>query len=448
MESRVSDLLILGGGPAGLAAAWYGHRRGMQVTLLEAAPVAGGNVRTIEVDRFRFDTGAHRFHAKDRQVTAEVIALLGEELRQIDVPSAIREDRSYVAFPLDPVDLLRHLGPGAIVRAAGDLLRARLGRLPRSPNFTELSTYRYGASIAERFLLGYTEKLWGVDPAELAPEVSGQRLRGIDLRTFLRLFRRDASGRTRHLDGTFLYPVRGIGTITDRLIDALPEGTIHLGSPVTRISLSGSRIDAVHTPKQTFRPTGSTRVISTLPIDLLGTIVQPPLPTATGHQLERLRFRTLRLALFGIARERISRYASVYFPSRSVPFTRLYESKNRSAAMAPAGRTGIALELPTGPGERWLEATAAEVLGAGRELLAREFGIGPEEILLEREIRLPNAYPVLTLEATRSLASVTDRLQTIDNLSLLGRNQSFRYLHIHDLLRQARELLEQIDTTP
>ena len=102
---------ILGGGPAGLAAGFFAHRARFDVELFEAGEVVGGNARTIVRDGFRFDTGAHRFHAKDPFVTAIVRELLGDDLIEVDAPSAIYDAGRLIDFPLRVDDLLRSSGP-------------------------------------------------------------------------------------------------------------------------------------------------------------------------------------------------------------------------------------------------------------------------------------------------------------------------------------------------
>ena len=444
MSPKTESLLILGGGPAGLAAAWYGSRAGLDVTLLEASGVSGGNARTFEIDRFRFDTGAHRFHDRDPEVTADVRRLLGDDLRRIDVPSAIREGGRFLDFPLDPVGLLRHLSVREIIDAGLQLVRARMRGVGSNPDFREYAVHRYGRSIAERYLLGYSRKLWGVDPAHLAPEVAGGRLRGIDLRTFLNLALRKRTERTRHLDGSFWYPVGGIGMIADAISESLPSGSIHLNEPVVRIETDGDRVVCVVTSEQEYEVDPGTAVISTLPADLFVRIVTPAPPEDIRRAGEGMEFRTLRLVLGGIERRSLSPYASVYFPSPSVPFTRLYESTNRSRSMAPEGNTAIALELPTGPDDPWSAASDEAVLGTAMRLLESEFGVTEREVRFLRTITIPNAYPVLTVDGTRRAEQTGGWIGTFSNLYPLGRNQTFRYLHLHDLLRAGRDLVVRL----
>ncbi len=54
---RETDVAVVGGGMAGLAAAYELHRRGASFVLIEAAPRLGGVVRTERVDGFTLDAG-------------------------------------------------------------------------------------------------------------------------------------------------------------------------------------------------------------------------------------------------------------------------------------------------------------------------------------------------------------------------------------------------------
>jgi protoporphyrinogen oxidase len=87
-------LLILGAGPAGLAAAHYAHKAKLSFEVLELADFVGGNARTIQVGEHKFDTGAHRIHDKIPHVTAEIKEILGEEMRAVDSPSKVRTGNS------------------------------------------------------------------------------------------------------------------------------------------------------------------------------------------------------------------------------------------------------------------------------------------------------------------------------------------------------------------
>ena len=64
-ERRVA---ILGGGVAGLSAAWKLAERGLGVDLYEAAPALGGMAGSWERNGYTWDFGPHRFHTKNQAI--------------------------------------------------------------------------------------------------------------------------------------------------------------------------------------------------------------------------------------------------------------------------------------------------------------------------------------------------------------------------------------------
>lgn len=73
-------VLCIGGGPAGLPAAYPFSRRGYPVTVLEADPRhLGGLARTIADGGYLCDIGRHRFFSKSAEMTRLWEEILGED---------------------------------------------------------------------------------------------------------------------------------------------------------------------------------------------------------------------------------------------------------------------------------------------------------------------------------------------------------------------------------
>ena len=430
-----SMLAILGGGVAGLSAALEAERRGLPYELFEAGRELGGNARTFDVGGFRFDTGAHRLHDRFPEVTARVRGLLGNALRRIDEPSRIQYAGSFVDFPLDPWNLVRNLPARYCLRAGFDLVRARIGPRPTPAHLAQLAIQRYGRAIAEPFLIRYSEKLWGCPADQLSVEVAGRRLEGLNLWRILRGARRGRSGPSAHLEGSFLYPRDGIGSIARAMIDACRAGTLHTRAPVTAIEHDGRRVLAVVVRGE--RRVAVRRVISTLPLAAQLSLLDPAPDAALLAAARELDFRHLILVAVFLRRARVTRYASTYFPDARWPFTRVHEPTVRSAAMAPVGHTSLVAELPCFCSdevwERDDEALAARVTDA----LVETSMIARGEIVGTAVRRLRNAYPILRTGAAELAARLRTALAGLENLDLVGRAATFRYLHIHDLMRSA-----------
>ena len=65
MEARSpqTDVVVVGGGMAGLTAACYLAREQMEVTVFEKASYLGGRAATQEFDGFRFNRGGHALYS-------------------------------------------------------------------------------------------------------------------------------------------------------------------------------------------------------------------------------------------------------------------------------------------------------------------------------------------------------------------------------------------------
>jgi protoporphyrinogen oxidase len=435
------SLTVLGGGPAGLAAGLYGHRHGLDVQVVEANDTVGGNARTLQLGPFRYDTGAHRFHDKNADITADVRALLGEDLRRVDAPSQICWRGRRIDFPLAPYDLLRKLPLSLLGQIAWEQLR-----IPRysddAAHFEEMALDSYGATLARLFLLNYTEKLWGADAAALSPRVAGDRLEGLDLKTFVLEAFGGRTDKARHLDGSFYYPRHGYGQIAEATADALGRHRIHTGTPVTALHHAGGRIERVELDGE--RTIEVEQVVSTLPLPVLLRLLAPDPPADVRDRVDGLRFRHLRLVVLGLDTPRLTPNASLYFPSADVPFTRLYEPKNRSPDMAPDDQTVVVLELPCHHDDEAWSQPADELKAAARALLAAQGLADGADVVASDVHAVPFAYPILEVGTEDTVERLRTYLDRFDNLHRLGRSADFTYTHVHTLYARAKALTEQL----
>lgn len=438
------SVTILGGGPAGLAAGLYARRRGLNVRLFEANETVGGNARTLRLGPFRYDTGAHRFHDKDPEVTAEVKGLLGDDLHRVDAPSQICWRGRRIDFPPAPFDLTHKLPLRLLARIAWEQLTIPGHADSDAGHFEAMAQQSYGPTLAKLFLLNYTEKLWGRPADQLLPQVAGDRLEGLDLKTFFFEAFRTAEQKARHLDGSFYYPTHGYGMIAEATADAMGREHIRTNAQITALEHDGSRIEQVVVNDQ-WR-VAPQRVISTLPLTLVLRLLDPPPAPGIRRLVGSIQFRHLRLAVLGIDRPRLTSNASLYFPSRDVPFTRLYEPKNRSEHMAPADRTVVVLELPCELDDPDWERSPSELKRTAWALLGSQGLVDPEqhEIVAFDSHAVPFAYPILEVGTEETAEELKTYLDRFDNLHRLGRSATFAYTHVHNLFAQARDLTARL----
>ena len=105
-RSSQADVVVIGGGMAGLTAACYLARAGAGVTLFENAPYLGGRAATRRFDGFLFNRGGHALY------TGGAASRVFEELgitygRGIPKDTCVLQGGKLSPFPADPLGLLR-----------------------------------------------------------------------------------------------------------------------------------------------------------------------------------------------------------------------------------------------------------------------------------------------------------------------------------------------------
>jgi len=436
------QLTILGGGPAGLALAFYAHRHDLSFRLFEKSPKLGGLCRTFKWGKHRYDSGAHRFHDKDPESSRDIRALLAQELHEVTSASKVLISGSLIDFPPTPLKLLRSAKPrqlGAILR---DFITSRWRKRPEV-SFSDFAANRFGSTLANQFLLNYSEKVWGLPADQLSVDVATKRLQGMSLRSLL-VELLSPSRRTSHIDGHFLYPRLGYGQLTDAMVSSLPSEGLRTEHEVIALEHSDDQIRRIRFSNgQDITPSGL--VLSTLPITRLVRLLRPALPETVQEAARGLRFRQIRLFYLRLSKKRHSRNASIYIPNSNVCITRVSEPKNRSEMMAPSDETGLLVEVPCSVDSDLFHLSNGALL----DRVQRELeGLGlrkRKEVLGWRHHHLADAYPVYSLDYSEKLETISKGLSEFKNLRTLGRNGHFFYSHLHDQMSFARSFISQLE---
>lgn len=420
---------MLGGGPAGLSAAWELACGGARVLVVEREDDTGGLCRTHVRDGYRFDMGGHRFITADRELLDRVVALAGKDLLLAERTSEVALLGKRFKYPLEPRDLLEKLPPQLAVRALASFLRQRLRPRKAPKSFEDWATQRFGRVLYELFLGPYTEKVWGVAPSQLSPEWAPQRISFRNLSEVARtLLRRRSNNPQRTYAKTFLYPRLGMGQLFTRVREAA-EGAgaeVLCGSTVAGFEVEGGRVVAarLNTPQGPAR-VACDWVLSTIPLPSLVGLVDPSLAASLG---QRLPFRPVRFLNLGLRAAKVLPTTWRYVGEGGLRAGRLQEPNKRSLAMAPSGRSSLMVEIPYALGD--------EIDGlSDRDLLARiRRELEALEVPLEDDppvvfsVRAPEAYPVHMRDATSARDAAFARLAPLENLRSFGRQGSFRFV--------------------
>ncbi len=181
------DIIVAGGGFAGIYAAWRLARDGASVALLEASDGLGGNLRSRGWGRYRLDAGTHTLDLGQAAARTFYTDVLGDELRILDAPCwASTLGATWTAgferpdFAPDAPDLA-----ALALTELGRLEAATAADVPVTPDTGYLDWYRsmHGHALADA-IEPMVRKVSGSDPALLS----------VDARDALDMFSRPKLG--------------------------------------------------------------------------------------------------------------------------------------------------------------------------------------------------------------------------------------------------------------
>jgi protoporphyrinogen oxidase len=446
------QVVILGGGPAGLAASYALAKSGRRAVVLEGDRQVGGISRTVEYKGYSFDIGGHRFFTKFDEVQRLWEEVLGEDFLVRPRLSRIYYGNRFFDYPLRASNALRNLG---LVEAARCLISYAKSQLsePSDENLEAWVVSRFGQRLFDIFFKTYTEKVWGIPCEEIGAEWASQRIKNLSLGVAIKnallgpVARR---GDIASLIERFHYPRRGPGMMYDRMAErsAALGNPVHLQTRVVAVHHRGPTVESVDVRGDdgAVRAIRGEHFISSIPLTDLVRIMDPPPPPDVLAAARALTYRNLLTIDLIVDAADLFPDNWVYVHSPDLVVGRIQNFGNWSPEMLANPRTSaLGLEYFVSDSDPLWTMSTQELVAFGEDELRKTGLARGARVTDGTVVRAPKAYPVYRIGYREHLDRVVAYVRSFSNLQAVGRYGMFKYNNADHSILTALLAVENID---
>jgi protoporphyrinogen oxidase len=433
-------VVIIGGGPAGLTAAYELSRLGRTSVVLEASNVIGGISQTAEREGWRFDIGGHRFFTKVGQVEQVWHELLDDDEFMVRPRlSRIFYKGKYFDYPLKASNALGNLGIIEAIRCVLSYLWVRIRPPKDQSSFEGWVASRFGWRLYRIFFKTYTEKVWGVPATELQADWAAQRIKNLSLAKAIF----NALKPTRGTDVTslieeFHYPRLGPGMMWERCRDVVVErgSEVLMESPVEKIRHRGGvaigvayrQAGMADRQDRALVEVAADHVVSSMPLSQLVRSFDPPPPAEVVAAADGLGYRDFLTIALVVPEAAGFPDNWIYVHAPEVRLGRIQNFGAWSPYMVKDGRTCLGLEYFVFEGDDLWTMADDDLIALGTRELDTLGLVQPGDVQQGYVVRIPKAYPMYDDTYRANVETIRAWLEAnAPNVHPVGRNGMHKY---------------------
>lgn len=484
--------VIIGAGPAGLTAAFYLLKETQIIPIvLEESDAIGGISRTVSYHGNRMDLGGHRFFSKNEEVNAlwqtlmplqgapslddlllqreKPLAPNGPDPEQTDDVMLVRTRvsriyylRRFFDYPISlKWETIRNMGFWRTCKAGvGYVWSAVFKRKERT--LKDFMINRFGLPLYHMFFESYNEKLWGVNPKDIAPDWGAQRIKGLSLfKAVWSMVRKAFGGKQKQVETSlieqYVYPKKGPGQLWEKMAHEVERmgGQVLMNRSVNRILFDGERVTAVETSDGT-RFSGD-YFFSSMPIFDLVRAMGDTVPQSVQTIAQGLPYRDFITVGVLVDRMKLKNETNcktlgnivpdcwIYVQERDVHMGRMQIFNNWSPYMVkdPLHTVWIGLEYFCAEGDWMWEMPDADFIQMAKDELVKMDIVDADAFLDATRLRIKKAYPAY-FGTYDQFDTVKTYLDGFANLFCIGRNGQHRYNNMDHSMLTAMEAVRAI----
>jgi len=421
---------VLGGGPAGLTAAYTLGLRGKSATVFEGDGIVGGIAKTVEFKGYRFDLGGHRFFTKMKPIEKLWEHVMGEEFLTRPRLSRIFYNGKFFSYPLRARDVVGRLGVVESTRCALSYMWSARHRGRTAETFEEWVTTRFGRRLYDAFFRSYTEKVWGIPGSEIRSQWAAQRIRDFSLWKAMLSILGIRQSQVTTLIEEFRYPRLGPGQMWETFAKRITDGgiDIEMQTRSTKILHGGSRVTGIVVDG----PEGAREhevegLLSSIPLSQLVQQLEPAAPPEVLEAAARLRYRDFVLVALMTDEEEPFPDNWIYLHDPETRAGRVQNFGAWSKDMVRPGTTCLGVEYFCFEGDETWNMSEKDAIDLARTELGNVGLIDPSRVFDGARVQVRKAYPMYDSAYVEAVAVLRAHVARFENLQTFGRNGLHRY---------------------
>jgi len=424
----MAEIVVIGAGVAGLAAAYHAKQAGHEVKVLETRDRWGGLLDHFMVGDFRFDSGVHFAFSSNDQFK--------ELLKQTDYLSHKPEPYNYEQGLWLKHPVQNNLYPLSVADKVAAIIAfiERPSQTDNHDHYRQWLVQQFGEVIAARYPMRYTEKYWTVKAEKLSTAWVGNRLYRPSLDEVLLGALSDQTPQTYYLK-EMLYPRRGgFRAFLDPLIPGLD---LQLNSKVVRIDTDKRYVEMANGNREHYQ-----LLVSSAPLPEL-ILMLDSVPHSVREAAESLWATSAALVSLGFDLPQAGQHLWFYIYDRDIYPSRVHAPYRKAPENAPSGHSSLQFEiyfsrhreLPASP-----DALVEHVIG-----VAEKLKLAPRSAVKVTDYRvLPYANVVFDLGMVARRDLVLDYIRQC-HIFPIGRFGLWDYLWSDQSYLSGSRITEQLD---
>ncbi len=428
----VDDVVIMGAGPAGLAAGFELLKKNCNALLFESQNQVGGISKTVKYKDFYFDLGGHRFFTKLDEVNDLWHEVLKDDFQKVPRLSRIYYQNKYFNYPLTAMNALTGMGVMDTIGITSSYMYSKIFPCKCEDTFEQWVSNRFGKKLYSMFFKTYTEKVWGIPCSQIQAEWAAQRIKGLSLKTAVINAVVKKNNTIKTLINEFDYPTYGPGMMYNRMKEHIENmgGSVYMNSTVDRVNKEGNEIKSIeYVDKHGARTSVEGRqFISSIPVTELVKKISPAPDTRVLKAADNLSYRSIITIDIILRKKDLFPDNWIYIHSPEVKLGRIQNFKNWSKKMIPTeDKTSLGLEYFCNENDEFWNLPDNELFEIASNEIEKLNIAKKEDIEDYIVIKVPKAYPVYMNGYRSNIEIIEEYLKQIRNLQQIGRYGLFKY---------------------